>query len=88
MSQLAMLWDAGQRRMTRESRERLTELYVGVRDGYVAGNVATGKVKAKRDVTPSYARSPRPAIARSPAVRDAALARLAEAYPGIVKGVQ
>ena len=38
-----MLWEAGQARIGREGRERLAELYVGVRDGYVAGNVATGR---------------------------------------------
>ena len=41
-----MLWTAGQRRTVREGRVRLAELYVGVRDGYVAGNVAVGKAKA------------------------------------------
>ena len=40
-----MLWTAGQRRIGREGRERLAELYVGVRDGYVAGNVGLGKAK-------------------------------------------
>ncbi len=53
-----MLWAAGQRRTVREGRERLAELYVGVRDGYVAGNVALGKAKAKggRSHVPAYAR--------------------------------
>jgi hypothetical protein len=52
-----MLWTAGQRRTLREGRERLAELYVGVRDGYVAGNVATGKAKARGGAqVPSYLR--------------------------------
>ena len=52
-----MLWTAGRRRVVREGRERLAELYVGVRDGYVAGNVAIGKAKARGDAhIPSYAR--------------------------------
>ena len=50
-----MLWTAGQRRTVREGRVRLAELYVGVRDGYVAGNVATGKAKAHGGAhIPSY----------------------------------
>jgi hypothetical protein len=40
-----MLWDAGQERVTRESRDRRAEMYEAARDGYVAGNVAAGKVK-------------------------------------------
>ena len=52
-----MLWTAGQRRVAREGRERLAELYVGVRDGYVAGNVAVGKAKARGGAhLPSYLR--------------------------------
>jgi hypothetical protein len=82
-----MLWDAGQQRVARESRERLTELYVGVRDGYVAGNVTVGRAKWKGgDGTPSYARRPAgPPVRRSPAIRDMALAQLAEAFPGMVQ---
>lgn len=52
-----MLWTAGQRRTVREGRVRLAELYVGVRDGYVAGNVALGKAKAHGGAhVPSYLR--------------------------------
>lgn len=52
-----MLWTAGQRRVAREGRVRLAELYVGVRDGYVAGNVAVGKAKAHGGAhIPSYLR--------------------------------
>jgi hypothetical protein len=82
-----MLWDAGQQRTTREGRDRLTELYVGVRDGYVAGNVAVGRAKWKGGAgTPAYVeRAQRPDIQRSPAIRDMALAQLAEAFPGIVR---
>ena len=63
-----MLWTAGQRRVEREGRERLAELYVGVRDGYVAGNVATGKAKARGSAhIPAYVqpdREQRRALAR------------------------
>ena len=53
-----MLWTSGQRRVVREGRERLAELYVGVRDGYVAGNVATGKAKPRGNAhVPAYVRS-------------------------------
>ena len=80
-----MLWDAGQQRIAREGRERLAELYVGVRDGYVAGNVAAGKATWKGgDHTPTYARSDVP-IRRSPAERDITLAQLGSMFPGMVQ---
>jgi hypothetical protein len=81
-----MLWSAGQARTLREGRERLAELYVGVRDGYVAGNVGMGKAKsvgARR--LPSYLAPVAAPIVRSPAVRDAALAKLGAQFPGIVR---
>lgn len=72
-----MLWDASQQRVTRESRDRLTELYVGVRDGYVAAEVMVGRVKwTGGDGTPTYARSER-APARG-------LAQLMRDFPGNV----
>ena len=82
-----MLWDAGQQRTAREGRERLTELYVGVRDGYVAGNVSVGRAKWKGgSQVPAYAEhTNRPVIQRSPAIRDEALAKLGAMYPGIVR---
>lgn len=83
-----MLWTAGQARVAREGRERLAELYVGVRDGYLAGNVAAGKAKwsGGGDHLPSYARpvsGEQPL--RSPAGRDATLAKLGVMFPGMVK---
>jgi hypothetical protein len=81
-----MLWAEGQRRTARESRERLTELFVGVRDGHVAGEVAVGRATARGDVTPAYARADGPA--RSAGSQAAALARLAAMFPGAVRGVQ
>lgn len=51
-----MLWDAGQERIVRENRDRLGELYIGVRDGVLAADVAVGRAKARGDVTPSYAK--------------------------------
>jgi hypothetical protein len=81
-----MLWDAGQERTVREGRERLAELYVGVRDGYVAGRVAAGASTWKGgEHVPSYARSERPPTLRSPAVRDLTLAKLGVAFPGMVR---
>ncbi|HSW41751.1 MAG TPA: hypothetical protein VLM76_04510 [Patescibacteria group bacterium] len=78
-----MLWTAGQQRMVREGRERLTELYVGVRDGYVAGNVATGKARARGDPTPAYARPD--AEARRVLARRG-LGQLIRDFPGNVGG--
>jgi len=83
-----MLWRAGQARLAREGRERLAELYVAVRDGYLAGTVAAGKAKwsGGGDHTPSYARpEPGQQPLRSPAGRDATLARLGAMFPGMVK---
>ena len=74
--------------MTREARGRLAELYVGVRDGYLAGIVGSGQAKwsGGGDHRPSYARpeSAQEAL-RSPAGRDATLARLGVMFPGMVK---
>lgn len=79
-----MLWIAGQRRTVREGRERLAELYVGVRDGYVAGNVATGKAKARGDAhIPSYVR---PDPEGRSAVAKRGLAQLVADFPGNVAG--
>jgi len=80
-----MLWTAGQERVERESRARLAELYVGVRDGYVAGNVSTGKAKwSGGEHVPAYLRS-EAAVIRSPEVRDRTLAKLSAMFPGIVR---
>ena len=77
-----MLWTAGQRRTVREGRERLAELYVGVRDGYVAGNVGLGKAKARGGAqVPSYLR-PDPEQRRSMATRG--LSQLLRDFPGHV----
>lgn len=77
-----MLWTAGQRRTVREGRERLAELYVGVRDGYVAGNVATGKAKARGGAhAPSYLRPD--AEQRRPTAQRG-LAQLLRDFPGFV----
>jgi hypothetical protein len=81
-----VLWDAGQQRTVREGRERLAELYVGVRDGYVAGRVAAGASTWKGgEHVPSYTRSERPTPVRSPAERDMTLAQLGLMYPGMVR---
>ena len=77
-----MLWTAGQRRTVREGRDRLAELYVGVRDGYVAGNVATGKAKARGDAhIPSYLR---PDGEQRRATASRGLAQLQRDFPGFV----
>lgn len=77
-----MLWTASQRRVAREGRERLAELYVGVRDGYVAGNVATGKAKPRGTAhVPAYAR---PDAEQRRALASRGLAQLRRDFPGNV----
>ena len=77
-----MLWTAGQRRIGREGRERLAELYVGVRDGYVAGNVGLGKAKAHGGAhIPSYLR---PDTEQRRATAQHGLAQLLRDFPGFV----
>ena len=79
-----MLWTAGQQRTVREGRERLAELYVGVRDGYVAGNVATGKAKARGNAhIPSYVR---PDAEQRRAMAKRGLSQLVADFPGNVGG--
>lgn len=74
-----MYWAAGQKRLGREARERLAELYVGVRDGYVAGLVASGQAKARGDShVPGYAK-PDPG-----ATKPRGLAELVADFPGAV----
>jgi hypothetical protein len=82
-----MLWDAGQARTSRETRDRMTELYVGVRDGYVAGNVALRRARWKGGGSvPAYvAERPDARVRRSPEIRDRALAKLGAMYPGMVR---
>jgi hypothetical protein len=83
-----VLWTAGQARIARESRERLVELYVGVRDGSVAGEATLGRAKWKGGFqAPAYVRSAQKAepVRRSPAIRDRALAELGAMFPGIVR---
>ena len=77
-----MLWEAGQARIGREGRERLAELYVGVRDGYVAGNVATGKAKAHGGAhIPSYLQ---PDAEARQAMAKRGLGQLRRDFPGNV----
>lgn len=81
-----MLWDAGQQRISRESRERLTELYRGARDGYLAAEIAVGRVTARGDPTPPYARADEVAPP-SAAAQAVTLARLATMFPGSVQAI-
>lgn len=77
-----MLWEAGQERTGRERRARMAELYTGVRDGYLAADLAVGRLKANGDPRPSYIRE----LAPAPSARDqqATLARLAMMFPGLI----
>jgi hypothetical protein len=65
----------------------MTELFVGVRDGYVAGEVVIGRARTRGDGLPPYARAARETERRSPDVRDATLAGLALRFPGMVRRV-
>jgi hypothetical protein len=81
-----MLWTAGQERVGREGRERLAELYVGVRDGTVAADVAVGRAKARGDsYVPSYARSSDAPAPDAAAEQRATLARLGAMVPGAIR---
>lgn len=83
---MTVLWKAGQQRVTRESRERLTELFVASRDAGLDVLVSTGQAKSVGTWRqPPYVRSSAPQPLRSPAGRDATLARLSVLYPGIVR---
>lgn len=79
-----MLWHAGQKRNVREERGRLAELYVGVRDGYLAGLVASGQAKARSSGGPAYLRDSETEPQTVQSYR-ATLGRLAQLVPGSVK---
>jgi len=78
-----VLWNAGRERIAREERGRLAELYVGVRDGYLAGEAAVGRVKWTGASTPWYVDASKPV--RSPEAQRAAIARLGRMFPGAVR---
>ena len=81
-----MLWEAGQRRVARERRERLAELFTAARDAALDVLVSTGQAKAKGAWRlPAYARPPAGQRVRTPAERDRSLARLAALIPGSVR---
>jgi len=81
-----MLWDAGQQRIGRESRERLVERFTAARDAHLDVLVTTGSAKARGTWRlPAYARSDQPQELRSPAERDRALLQLGIMFPGIVR---
>ncbi len=82
-----MLWDAGQQRTGRESRDRLAERFFAARDAALDAMVATGQAKPMNGVwrLPAYARAAAPEPLRSPAERDLALASLGARFPGMVR---
>jgi hypothetical protein len=61
-----MLWQAGQKRLTRESRHRRAELYEAVRDAHLASEIAIGRAKPTgRYRVPEYLEEERdPEVAR------------------------
>lgn len=54
-------WDAGQRRVAREARDRLAAGYLSTRDALFSMLVSSGLVKATGDHVPKYAQPDRPA---------------------------
>lgn len=65
-----MLWNAGQKRIGAEARDRLAELYLAARDGYISAQVLLRKARAKGDHVPSYARPPTPPKGLAQLMRD------------------
>jgi len=64
----------------------MTELFIAGRDAGLDNLVTTGQVKTRGAwKLPAYVRADAPAPVRSPASRDAALAKLGAMFPGMVK---
>ncbi len=85
-----MLWEEDQRRIVRERRDRMVELFQAARDAQISADILVGRVKSRGgDGTPAYARpmrgESRDAVPRSPQIRDRALAALGAMYPGMVR---
>ena len=83
-----MLWNAGQKRLTRERQGRLVEAYTAARDAGMDVLVSSGQAKPVGTwKQPAYIRAERSTTqaVRSPATRDAKLAELAALIPGIVR---
>lgn len=74
-----MLWQQGQARLGRESKERLSEIYLAVRDGYVTAQVDLKKATAHGSTVPSYARPDAEEEAR---LGSRGLAQLMADFPG------
>ena len=80
-----MLWNAGQERLTRERNVRLAESFITARDASLDVLVSTGQAKPVGAwKQPPYVRAAKAQPVRSPATRDAALAKLGAMFPGIV----
>lgn len=64
----------------------MTELYVAARDAALDVLVSSGQAKPVGAwKQPAYVRASQPPVLRTPASRDAALAKLGAMFPGIVK---
>lgn len=79
---MTLLWRAGQERLFREGRARLGEMYRAVADAVVAADVRVGRVKARGDLTPWYAKTDAPSL--DAAGQRATFSRLAAMFPGQV----
>jgi hypothetical protein len=85
-----MLWNAGQKRIAREGRDRLAELFVAARDAGMDVLVRSGQAKPKGTWrAPSYIQpdqaAQRPAAPTGLADRDAMLAQLGTMFPSSVR---
>jgi hypothetical protein len=86
-----MLWNAGQKRVSRQGRDRLAELFVAARDAAMDVLVSTGQATPKGTWRrPSYIESeaPQRPAAKTTADRDAMLAQLSAAFPNSVRRIQ
>lgn len=76
-----MLWEAGQARITRESRGRRAELYEAARDAVLAADIAVGRAKPRGVYRmPAYAQPE-----RDPEAAKAGLQRLVADSGGAVR---
>lgn len=80
-----MLWRAGQERQRRDMRDRMAAHFVAARDAALDAMVKAGQAKPVGAWhLPGYVRAADTQPMRSPAARDATLARLGAMFPGSV----
>ena len=81
-----MLWNAGQKRLTREAHDHLAESFMAFRDAGLDVMVNTGQAKSKgKWRLPSYIQSSPLPVRHSTSERDAMLIELGAMFPGSVR---